>query len=457
VAARWKGVEGVRKRERRMRFPKNRKAPTVTKSRSFSSRGVTNEKKARRKPGRVDRGSESAFRLLSRVVETRRARPKPRRASARARTVDRCHLIHRARHAGRVHDARAHLLACRDASKTFGGFLRQRGGNVRDSRMGFGVRFFVFRRRERKKATCGRRACGLRTSPDGSVGGAEPAFAQALVPFDDDVVRLKERQVRALLVDLRDRLSELGVVLRRWDAKRATMGTRRGRSVDAGRDAARRGTRRAHRGRGFVVTNAIELDTRRRRVSRRDTTRRRLGRACRTCVAMCRKRRWRGDERARTMVAARGRRRDACARRSMRRPHASVGVCGRASRSPKRRLRSVCAAVAARALECREPSADCAGGRRERSVPRGSMRFREKNRETDFSSRPDRPPAVTLKDTRHRSLTDRRDERARTTVAARGRRRDKKLASKLACARRSMRIDPITQVALITPGSPPSP
>ena len=172
---------------------------------------------------------------------------------------------------------------------------------------------------------------------------------------------------------------------------------------------------------------------------------------------MCRKRRWRGDERARTMVAARGRRRDACARRSMRRPHASVGVCGRASRSPKRRLRSVCAAVAARALECREPSADCAGGRRERSVPRGSMRFREKNRETDFSSRPDRPPAVLLKDTRHRSLTDRRDERARTTVAARGRRRDKKLASKLACARRSMRIDPITQVALITPGSPPSP
>ena len=310
---------------------------------------------------------------------------------------------------------------------------------------------------EQKKATCGRRACGLRTSPDGSVGGAEPAFAQALVPFDDDVVRLKERQVRALLVDLRDRLGEFGVVLRRWDAKRATMGTRRGRSVDAGRDAVRRGTRRARRGRGFVVTDAIEPDTRRRRVSGRDTTRRRLGRACRTCVAMCRKRRWRGDERARTMVAARGRRRDACARRSMRRSHASVGVCGRASRSPKRRLRSVCAAVAARALECREPSADCAGGRRERSVPRGSMRFREKNRETDFSSRPDRPPAVLLKDTRHRSLTDRRDERARTTVAARGRRRDKKLASKLACARRSMRIDPITQVALITPGSPPSP
>ena len=319
------------------------------RSLALFSRGVT--KKARRKPGRVDRGSESAFRLLSRVVETRRARPKPRRASARARTVDRCHLIHRARHAGRVHDARAHLLACRDASKTFGGFLRQRGGNVRDSRMGFGVRFFVFRRRERKKATCGRRACGLRTSPDGSVGGAEPAFAQALVPFDDDVVRLKERQVRALLVDLRDRLGELGVVLRRWDAKRATMGTRRGRSVDAGRDAVRRGTRRARRGRGFVVTDAIEPDTRRRRVSGRDTTRRRLGRACRTCVAMCRKRRWRGDERARTMVAARGRRRDACARRSMRRSHASVGVCGRASRSPKRRLSSESAAVAVRALE----------------------------------------------------------------------------------------------------------
>lgn len=138
-------------RETEFRKTKNRKAPTVTKSRSFSSRGVTTEKKkARQKPSRVGRGSESAFRLLSRVVETRRARPKPRRASARARTVDRCHLIHRARHAGRVHDARAHLLACRSASKTFGGFLRQRGGNVRDSRMGFGVRFFVFRRRAKK-------------------------------------------------------------------------------------------------------------------------------------------------------------------------------------------------------------------------------------------------------------------------------------------------------------------
>jgi hypothetical protein len=51
VAARWKGVEGVRKRERRMRFPKNRKAPTVMKSRSFSSRGVTNEKKSATKAG----------------------------------------------------------------------------------------------------------------------------------------------------------------------------------------------------------------------------------------------------------------------------------------------------------------------------------------------------------------------------------------------------------------------
>lgn len=125
------------------------KSANTLKCRSFSSRGVTNIL-ARQKPSRVGRGSESAFRLLSRVVETRRARPKPRRASARARTVDRCHLIHRARHAGRVHDARAHLLACRSASKTFGGFLRQRGGNVRDSRMGFGVRFFVFRRRAKK-------------------------------------------------------------------------------------------------------------------------------------------------------------------------------------------------------------------------------------------------------------------------------------------------------------------
>ena len=164
-------------RETEFRKTKNRKAPTVTKSRSFSSRGVTNIL-ARQKPSRVGGGSESAFRLLSRVVETRRARPKPRRASARARTVDRCHLIHRARHAGRVHDARAHLLACRSASKTFGGFLRQRGGNVRDSRMGFGVRFFACRARfGEEKAICGRRASGLRTSPDGSVGGAEPAFA----------------------------------------------------------------------------------------------------------------------------------------------------------------------------------------------------------------------------------------------------------------------------------------
>jgi len=338
------------------------------------------------------RGSESAFRLLSRVVETRRARPKPRRASARARTVDRCHLIHRARHAGRVHDARAHLLACRDASKTFGGFLRQRGGNVRDSRMGFGVRFFVFRRRERKKATCGRRACGLRTSPDGSVGGAEPAFAQALVPFDDDVVRLKERQVRALLVDLRDRLGEFGVVLRRWDAKRATMGTRRGRSVDAGRDAARRGTRRARRGRGFAVTDAIEPDTRRRRVSGRDRTRRRLGRACRTC---------RRDVSEETMARRRARAHHGRgSRQTSRRVRSTVDAqtprVGRCVRSrfafAEETTCSVCAAVAARALECREPSADCAGGRRERSVPRGSMRFREKNRETDFSSRPDRRP-----------------------------------------------------------------
>ena len=323
--------------------------------------------------------------------------------------------------------------------------------------MGFGVRFFVFRRRERKKATCGRRACGLRTSPDGSVGGAEPAFAQALVPFDDDVVRLKERQVRALLVDLRDRLGEFGVVLRRWDAKRATMGTRRGRSVDAGRDAARRGTRRARRGRGFAVTDAIEPDTRRRRVSGRDRTRRRLGRACRTC---------RRDVSEETMARRRARAHHGRgSRQTSRRVRSTVDAqtprVGRCVRSrfafAEETTCSVCAAVAARALECREPSADCAGGRRERSVPRGSMRFREKNRETDFSSRPDRPPAVLLKDTRHRSLTDRRDERARTTVAARGRRRDKKLASKLACARRSMRIDPITQVALITPGSPPSP
>ena len=125
-----------------------KKAPTVT---NFQPWRDELKKKARQKPGRVGRGSQSACLVCCREsVETRRARPKPRRASARARTVDRCHLIHRARHAGRVHDARAHLLACRSASKTFGGFLRQRGGNVRDSRMGFGVRFFVFRRRAKK-------------------------------------------------------------------------------------------------------------------------------------------------------------------------------------------------------------------------------------------------------------------------------------------------------------------
>ena len=118
-------------------------------------------KRASRGVGR-ERGSESAFCFDARPSPSRR----PTRACSgnafcdgfRARTVDRGHLLHRARHAGRVHDARAHLLACRKKSEpeNVRGVLRQRGGNVRDSRMGFGVRFFACR--ARIEAICGRLA-----------------------------------------------------------------------------------------------------------------------------------------------------------------------------------------------------------------------------------------------------------------------------------------------------------
>ena len=225
-----------------------------------------------------------------------------------------------------VSTTRAHTSSPVEAHRKRSGGFFVRGEGTFETRVWDSVCVFSCSGDEQKKAVRGRRACGLRTSPDGSVGGAEPAFAQALVPFDDDVVRLKERQVRALLVDLRDRLGELGVVLRRWDAKRATMGTRRGRSVDAGRDAARRGTRRARRGRGFAMTDAIEPDTRRRRVSGRDTTRRRLGRACRTC---------RRDVSEETM-----------ARRRARAHH------GRGSRQTSRRVRSTVDAQTPRVGRC---------------------------------------------------------------------------------------------------------
>jgi hypothetical protein len=97
--------------------------------------------------------------------------------------------------------------------KTFGGFF-VRGEGTFETRVWDSV--CVFSRAERvSKPSAG--VSRVRTSPDGSVGCAEPAFAQALVPLDDDIVRLEERQIRALLVDLSDRLGELGVVLRRWE------------------------------------------------------------------------------------------------------------------------------------------------------------------------------------------------------------------------------------------------
>ena len=257
-------------------------------SRFFSTLEKTGEINARRGASDASGGPNPLFvstRGRLRVV-VRRARVRETRfAMASARVPSTVATSSTAHDTRVVSTTRAHTsspVEKKASRKTFGGFF-VRGEGTFETRVWDSVCVFSCSGDEQKKAVCGRRACGLRTSPDGSVGGAEPAFAQALVPFDDDVVRLKERQVRALLVDLRDRLGELGVVLRRWDAKRATMGTRRGRSVDAGRDAARRGTRRARRGRGFAMTDAIEPDTRRRRVSGRDTTRRRLGRACRTC------------------------------------------------------------------------------------------------------------------------------------------------------------------------------
>ena len=282
------------------------------------------------------------------------------------------------------------------------GFLR-RGEGTFETRVWDSVCVFSCSGDKAKKRRCAgvaRAVCAPPPPQRRLCGGAEPAFAQALVPFDDDVVRLKERQVRALLVDLRDRLGEFGVVLRRWDAKRATMGTRRGRSVDAG-ETRRGGTRRARRGRGFAMTDAIEPDTRRRRVSGRDTTRRRLGRACRTC---------RRDVSEETM-----------ARRRARAHH------GRGSRQTSRRVRSTVDAQTPRVGQCvrsrfafaeettslrvrrrrcararssaaSHPQTARAGVASDRS-PRGSRRFRgDKNRETDFFEpdvRLDRPPAVT--------------------------------------------------------------
>lgn len=53
-----------------------------------------------------------------------------------------------------------------------------------------------------------------RTSPGGAVGGAEAAFAKALVPLDVHLIAVEVRQVRALLGNLRHALLELGGVLR---------------------------------------------------------------------------------------------------------------------------------------------------------------------------------------------------------------------------------------------------
>ena len=312
-------------RETEFRKTKNRKAPTVTKSRSFSSRGVTTEKKKRDKSRVGSDGGPNPRFVCCRESSRRGVRVRNRVVRARARVPSTVATSSTAHDTRVVSTTRAHTSSPVEAHRKRSGGFFVRGEGTFETRVWDSVCVFSCSGDEQKKAVCGRRACGLRTSPDGSVGGAEPAFAQALVPFDDDVVRLKERQVRALLVDLRDRLGELGVVLRRWDAKRA-MGTRRGRSVDAGRDAARRGTRRARRGRGFAMTDAIEPDTRRRRVSGRDTTRRRLGRACRTC---------RRDVSEETM-----------ARRRARAHH------GRGSRQTSRRVRSTVDAQTPRVGRC---------------------------------------------------------------------------------------------------------
>jgi hypothetical protein len=113
-----------------------------------------------------------------------------------------------------VSTTRAHTSSPVETHRKRSGGFFVRGEGTFETRVWDSV--CVFSRAERvSKPSAG--VSRVRTSPDGSVGCAEPAFAQALVPLDDDVVWLEERQIRALLVDLRDRLGELGVVLRRWE------------------------------------------------------------------------------------------------------------------------------------------------------------------------------------------------------------------------------------------------
>ena len=97
-------------------------------------------------------------RFDARPSPSRRGRARPRetrRAIASARTVDRGHLLHRARHAGRVHDARAHLLACEANRKTFGGSSSE--GRER-SRLAYGIRCAFFRVPSAREAIGGRLA-----------------------------------------------------------------------------------------------------------------------------------------------------------------------------------------------------------------------------------------------------------------------------------------------------------
>ena len=103
-----------------------------------------------------ERGSESAFRRAASPSRRGRARPREtRRAIASARTVDRGHLLHRARHAGRVHDARAHLLACEANGKRSGGSSSE--GRER-SRLAYGIRCAFFRVPSAREAIGGRLA-----------------------------------------------------------------------------------------------------------------------------------------------------------------------------------------------------------------------------------------------------------------------------------------------------------
>jgi hypothetical protein len=188
-------------------------------SRFFSTLEKTGEINARRGASDASGGPNPLFvstRGRLRVV-VRRARVRETRfAMASARVPSTVATSSTAHDTRVVSTTRAHTSSPVEKKanrKTFGGFF-VRGEGTFETRVWDSV--CVFSRAERvSKPSAG--VSRVRTSPDGSVGCAEPAFAQALVPLDDDVVWLEERQIRALLVDLRDRLGELGVVLRRWE------------------------------------------------------------------------------------------------------------------------------------------------------------------------------------------------------------------------------------------------